>query len=54
MHELVALSSLARNLEEGLRIYSPPALFFFFLIEISLHPPVPLFLGQDQWLSELR
>ena len=40
---VVAFSSLARILGEGLTIHSPPALFIFSKVEISLCPPIPLF-----------
>ena len=43
---VVAVSSLARILGECSTIHSPPALlfsFFFFKVDISSHPLIPLF-----------
>ena len=52
---MAALSSLAKILGEGSAIHSPPALFFFFKVEISSRTNSTLWARiSPQWLSELR
>ena len=53
---VVAFPALAGILGECSIIYSPPAYFSFFKVEIGARKLIPLFYARisPQWLSELR
>ena len=42
------MAKIVKIMGEDLVSHSPFAFFFFFKVEISLHAPIPFFLGQDQ------